>query len=173
MKKPDELRALLASSVPELKRNPERLLVFIDAGTIKSTAVRGLSFVYAYTLNLIITDFAKDPDIIIVPMLAWLRTNQPDLFLNAKNQEDGISFEADIINSKSIDLSIKIKLTESVRVAIDPKPNKPGDYLASITHLAEPPIAETRPEIEHWSLVIEGETVAEWDARPPFETDPA
>lgn len=172
MRKPSELRALLEKSVPELKRNPDRLLVFIDGGVIRSTAVRGLSFQYAYTLNLIVTDFSGDEDAIVVPLIAWLRTNQPDLFLNQKSQEDGIVFEADIINSKAIDLSIKVKLTESVRVDIAAKPNKPGDWLATIEHLAEPPIAETRPEIEHWELVIEGETVAEWDARPPFETSP-
>lgn len=173
MRKPSELRALLEKSVPELKRNPDRLLVFIDGGIIRSTAVRGLSFQYAYTLNLIVTDFSGDEDAIVVPLIAWLRTNQPDLFMNAKSQEDGIVFEADIINSKAIDLSIKVKLTESVRVDIAAKPNKPGDWLATIEHLAEPPIAGERPDVGHWELMLDGERVAEWDAQSPFETNPA
>jgi len=171
MRKPSELRALLEKSVPELQRNPDRLLVFIDGGVIRSTAVRGLSFQYAYTLNLIVTDFSGDEDAIVVPLIAWLRTNQPDLFMNTKSQEDGIVFEADIINSKAAMQPAMAPTAESVRVDIAAKPNNPGDWLATIEHLAEPPIAETRPEIEHWELVIEGETVAEWDARPPFETN--
>lgn len=171
MRKPKELRAVIESAIPELKRNPDRLLIFIDAGKIQHTAVRGLSFMYAYTINLIVTDFIQSPDIVIVPMLAWLRENQPNLFLNAKEQEDGISFEVDVINAKSIDLSIKIRLTESVRVDIAPKPNKPTDWLATITHLSEPPIAEERPDVAHWELLIEGQTVAEWDAQPAFVTD--
>lgn len=171
MRKPSELRDLLEKSVPELKRNPERLLVFIDAGKVISTAVQGLSFMYTYTLNLIITDFAGDEDAIIVPLLAWLRVNQPDHFLNEASQAEGISFEVDLINNKAIDLSIRIQLTESVRVAIDEKPNKPGDYLATITHLNEPPLVEDRPDITHWQLIIDGSTVAEWDTPHPFKVD--
>lgn len=171
MRKPSELRTLLENSVPELKRSPERLLVFIDAGRIISTAVQGLSFMYAYTLNLIITDFSGDEDAVIVPILAWLRTNQPDLFQNEQKQAEGIVFEADMINSKTIDLSIKIQLTESVRVYLGEKPNKPGDYLATIDHLPEPGLVEDRPDISHWELIVNGSTVAEWDTPYPFKID--
>ena len=44
MNKPSALRAHLLAAVPELHKNPDRLLVFIDNGTIRSTAAPGLSF---------------------------------------------------------------------------------------------------------------------------------
>ncbi|ENG46082.1 P2 phage tail completion R family protein [Escherichia coli p0305293.12] len=38
-----------------------------------------MSFEKRYTLNVIVTDFTGDFDLLIVPVLAWLRENQPDI----------------------------------------------------------------------------------------------
>ncbi|MGO4703824.1 phage tail protein [Dyella sp. 2RAB6] len=96
MKKPDSLRAALVAALPDLARDPERFLVFIDKGSLHATYVPGLSFECAYTLNIILTDFAEDPLIVWVALLAWLSANQPELLDNVDLRREGVSFEADI-----------------------------------------------------------------------------
>ncbi|AVO55735.1 phage tail protein [Pseudomonas mendocina] len=132
MNKPNSLRDHLLAAYPKLAQNPERLLVFIDQGNIRSTAAPGLSFEYRYTLNIIITDYAGHPDNIAIPLLAWLRRNQPDLLENLERGKDAIAFEADILANDLVDLSITLPLTERVIVK-----RLPDDSL-EVTHPPEP-----------------------------------
>ena len=78
MLKPDSLRRALTDAVTVLKTSPEMLRIFVDNGSIASTLATSLSFEKRYTLNVIVTDFTGDFDLLIVPVLAWLRENQPD-----------------------------------------------------------------------------------------------
>ena len=154
MNKPDSLRRALCDSVPELVRNPEHLHIFIDDGRIIATGAPSLSFEYAYTLKLIVTDFASHPDTIFVPLLAWLSHNQVDLLQNWSNVPDGVVFEADILNETTIDLEIRLKLTESVGV-------QDAGGVRTITHHDEPPL-DPYQDIERWELYIKGEPVESW-----------
>lgn len=132
MLKPASLRDYLTTANPELARDPDRLLVFIDEGSLQATYAPGLSFEYAYTLNLVFTDYAGHPDAIMVPLLVWLRTHQSELLANPDNR-DKITFEADILANDAVDLSIKIPLTE--RVGVHPRDPAPGN---DIEHYPEP-----------------------------------
>lgn len=132
MNKPNSLRDHLLAADTTLAQNPERLLVFIDEGNIRATAAPGLSFEWLYTLNVIITDYAGHPDNIAIPLLAWLRRNQPDLLTNIEKGKDAIGFEADILGNDKVDLSIKLPLTECVIVKRLP------DESLEITHPPEP-----------------------------------
>lgn len=132
MNKPGSLRAAITAAVSDLQKNPDRLLVFSDAGTIVKTGTKSLSFEYRYTINLILTDFSGDADVVMVALLAWVQVHQPELFDNFNKQGKGISFEVDHINHKTCDLSIKLDLTEAVKVTTDAA----GNHTA--THLAEP-----------------------------------
>lgn len=132
MNKPNSLRDHLLAADPTLAQNPERLLVFIDEGNIRSTAAPGLSFEWLYTLNVIITDYAGHPDNIAIPLLAWLRRNQPDLLTNIEKGKDAIGFEADILGNDKVDLSITMPLTERVIVKRLP------DESLEVTHPDEP-----------------------------------
>lgn len=132
MNKPNSLRDHLLAADPTLAQNPERLLVFIDEGNIRATAAPGLSFEWLYTLNIIITDYAGHPDNIAIPLLAWLRRNQPDLLTNIEKGKDAIGFEADILGNDKVDLSITLPLTERVIVK-----RLPDDSL-EVTHPPEP-----------------------------------
>jgi hypothetical protein len=132
MKKPATLRAAIAAAVPELQANPDRFLVFADAGAICSTNTKTLSFSYQYTLNLILTDFAGDPDLVMIAMLEWVRVNEPELLDNPEKRRRGIEFEVDHLNHTTCDLSIKLALTESVLVGTD------ADGARTITHQDEP-----------------------------------
>lgn len=132
MNKPNSLRDHLLAADTTLAQNPERLLVFIDEGNIRATAAPGLSFEWLYTLNVIITDYAGHPDNIAIPLLDWLRRNQPDLLTNIEKGKDAIGFEADILGNDKVDLSITLPLTERVIVK-----RLPDDSL-EVTHPPEP-----------------------------------
>ncbi|AKC78752.1 tail protein [Xanthomonas arboricola] len=135
MIKPASLRAHLVAALPDLARDADRLLVFIDAGLV-STFQPGLSFEYQYTLNLILTDYAGHPDSVMLPLLEWVQVNQSELLSNPARRGD-IAFEADILANDAVDLSIKLPLTE--RVVVTAKND--GGY--DITHAPEPVIDPT------------------------------
>lgn len=132
MNKPESLRAHLLAQVPGLAKNPDRMMVFIDNGTMRSTAAPGLSFEYSYTLNLIFTDYAGHPDSIAIPLFAWILVNQRELMENLERGKEAIAFEADVLDNSKVDLSIKLPLTERVIV----KRQEDGKLI--VTHPHEP-----------------------------------
>lgn len=156
MIKPDSLRAHLTAALPELKRDPDKLLVFVDRGSLVSTLAPGLSFEYRYTLNLILTDYAGHPDAVMVPLLVWLATHQPELLANPSLREQ-IAFEADLLANDKVDLDIKLPLTE--RVGVHPRAGSGYD----VEHYPEPQL-EANLEAARWEVYIKDELVASWDA---------
>ncbi|MGC6406234.1 phage tail protein [Bisgaard Taxon 45] len=114
MKKPNQIRNVIEQSNPAFKTNPDLLQVYIDQGQIISTGAQSLSFEYQYTLNVIITDYAEDIAKIIVPVLAYLKVNQPEIFDNPQRREGAFKFVTDFNNNNTLDLSLEIKLTERV-----------------------------------------------------------
>ena len=153
MLKPQQLRQVLTGSVPLLQRNPDSLNVFIDSGRIVSTLASSLSFEYQYRLNLVITDYAGDIDLLIVPMLEWLRLNEPDMMATKEKQQAGFTFKADVISDTTSDISIDLQLSERVIV------KRVGDAL-HVEHLGEnpPPDDDARP----LQLFARGALVSEW-----------
>ena len=152
MLKPKQLREALTNSVPLLARNPDSLNVFIDSGRIASTPASSLSFEYQYQLNLVITDYADDIDLVMVPVLAWLRENQPDIMATEEKRRTGFTFKVDVLSDTLCDISIDLQLTERVLVKQD------GDAL-HVDHIGEPPLPENvnRP----LQLYVHGELVSE------------
>ncbi len=132
MNKPNSLREHLLASLAELKHNPDRLLIFIDSGTVRCTAATGLSFEYGYTLQVILTDFAGHPDSVFVPLLAWLRRQQPELLTNLERGKDAIGFEADVLDGGKVDMALSLPLTERVIV------KRNADDTLDINHPDEP-----------------------------------
>ena len=119
MMKATSLREALTAAVPHLAAHPDALHVFVDEGNVVGTGAQTLGFEYRYTLTLIATDYPHSSDTIVVPVLAWLRTNQPDTFTNPDKRDDGFKFEAEILNHTTVDISIKLKLTERVTVKVE------------------------------------------------------
>lgn len=146
MLKPASLRAAVEAALPDLRANPDRLLVFIDQGALRCTAAKSLSFEYSYTLQLVVTDYAQHADTIMVPVLAWVASHQPELLSNP-DRRDGIRFEADLINHTTMDLAVSIQLTERVVVSTHP------DGTHTTQHLPEPPLDPWDSDIT-WSLTI-------------------
>jgi hypothetical protein len=157
MNKPESLRQQLLTHVPELHQNPDRLLIFIDNGTLRSTAAQGLSFEYAYTLNVILTDYGGHPDTVAIPLLAWLRQHQRELLENMDQSQQAITFEADLLDNSKVDLALKLPLTERVIVKAQ------DDGTLSVTHPPEPPVEDHYMPTE--GLIIrtrDGETLGGW-----------
>lgn len=121
MIKATSLREALTAAVPHLAANPDALHVFVDEGRVVSTGARSLGFEYQYTLTLIVTDYPHSSDTIVVPTLAWMRTHQPDAFTNLDKRLDAFKFEAEILNHQTVDISIKLLLSERVTVKVEGK----------------------------------------------------
>lgn len=162
MNKPNSLREHLLATVPELAKNPDRLLVFIDDGNIRSTAAPGLSFEYSYSLNVILTDFAGHPDAVSIPLLAWLLRHQPELLTNLEKGKTAIAFEADVLDNSKVDLALKLPLTERVIVK-----RQPDDSLL-VTHPDEPELFEETFTLAGLRLETpDGELIAQWGEPTP------
>ena len=154
MLKPDSLRKALCNAVPVLRNNPDMLRLFIDSGSIGATLAASLSFEKRYTLNVVVTDFSGEIDLLLVPVLAWLREQQPDIMTTDEGRKKGFTWIADINNDSSIDISISLLLTERTRVS------QVGDGLY-VDNIPEPtpPEPVTRPA----ELYMGNERVSKWD----------
>lgn len=154
MLKPDSLRKALTESVPVLSKNPEMLRLFIDNGKINSTLAASLSFEKQYTLNVVVTDFTDDFDLLIVPVLAWLREQQPDIMASEEGRKKGFTWYADINTDNSFDVSISLLLTERTIV-------KQVEKALHVENIPEP--APPEPVTRPVELYINGELVSKWN----------
>lgn len=111
MRKPDTLCDWLLRSLPFLDAHPEKLHLFIEEGRIITVRGETLSYKYSYDLVLVLEDMADDSHALIVPLLAWIAKNQPDLLTG-----DGLPFTQDILSNAARDIEIRLALTETVVV---------------------------------------------------------
>ncbi|MRR50792.1 MAG: phage tail protein [Rhodocyclaceae bacterium] len=135
MKKAIALRAHLTEAIPCLGKDPERLIVTIPKGKIACRLTGNLSFEWRYELNIVVIDFADHADTLMIPLLAWISTEQPDLLLNETTASEAIRFEAEIVDHQKSDIAITIDLSERVVVTGDN-----GVYTA--THCDEPSLPD-------------------------------
>ncbi len=112
MLKPAAIRAALTAHLPELDTDPDRLRLWIDKGSVRTSQTASFAFELAYTLNIVVTDWTHPPIILFAILNDWLRRYQPSLV--ASQAADGYSFEADIMTNSAIDLSIDLALTEAI-----------------------------------------------------------
>ncbi|ASL86231.1 phage tail protein [Serratia marcescens] len=151
MLKPEQLRAKLLNTVPILQQNPERLRLGIANGRVVSTLATSLSFEYRYQLNLALDGPSADDDLIIVTVLAWLRSHQPDLFANPEKRKNDFSFQRDIETPNQ--LTVRLQLTERILVEMH-------DSALHIIPQAEPP--EPENVIRFTQVYLHGELLSEF-----------
>ncbi|MBS0501110.1 MAG: phage tail protein [Proteobacteria bacterium] len=176
MLKPASLREHLTAALPQLRRDPEKLVVFITGGGLHSTLTQSLSFEYRYTLRLLLLDYAGHADAVMAPLLIWLRTHQSDLLDNPEKRAKSVRFEAEHLSTTTMDLVIEIDLSEDVLAR--PREGGPPGAL-NLIHKDEPPPQpwapwapwpsgqpDPRDKLEHWEFWIHGDKVAEWDYDP-------
>tara|TARA_B100002049_G_scaffold222490_1_gene192385 strand:- start:43 stop:552 length:510 start_codon:yes stop_codon:yes gene_type:complete len=114
MKKLHALRAHIIAAVPQLRRDPDRLLTFVDDGRIEFNRGPALTHEYHATVRLVLTDYVGEPDAVILPVLQWLNRFEPDLDPN-----DGLRFEILVIDHETVDLELDIQITERVIAKTD------------------------------------------------------
>jgi hypothetical protein len=139
MKKPQLLRDHITRACPDLATNPEKMTVFVEGGNIVHTGTPALSFEYRYTVNVVITDWADSTDTLVVPVIAWLKRHQPDLFDNPERRAKGFRFVAEIIDHNTVDVSIELDLTETVAVKGE---TVDGVNRLTTRHIGEPLLAD-------------------------------
>lgn len=179
MLKPSSLRSHITAALPELARDPERLVMLVAGGRIVSTLTQSLSYEYAYTLRLLVLDYAGHADAIIAPILVWLRSHQPEMLDNDEKREKGFRFDAEYLTTTAMDLVIELDLTE--RVITRPRQGLPGamdlHHVGEPAHvllhspggLVPPPDSDPFNQAQRWSFWLQDEKLAEWDydPRPP------
>lgn len=111
MNKADNIRQWLLRSVAGLSKQKDKLHIFVDDGQIiqrRSTPQKStLSYEMRYELTIIIEDYGNASHNIIVPILAWLSENQPEL---VDQSEKNIIFNQDIKDNQRSDFEIKLML---------------------------------------------------------------
>jgi len=137
MNKPESLRKALSDGIEYLGKNPDKLHIFVDEGAVVSSLAPTISFEYQYTLNLVITDCSADQNLLNAVILYWLRRNQPDIMANPDSRDKGFTFEVDILNNTTCDISINLKLTERVIVK-----ETNGQMVVEAVPEPEPPYAD-------------------------------
>ena len=154
MHKLKSLRQALIDAIPQLNANPERLQMSVGGGNIDARLASSLSFEKRYALNVKVSGFTGDSEGFFVPVLAWLRENQPDMFTLEQGQKNGFLFQVALNDDETAEIGFSLQLTERILVA-----QEEGTLLA--TYSPEPPLPEpvTRP-IE---LYINGELVSRWE----------
>ena len=92
-------------------------------------------------LNVTVTDFTDDMELLLVLVMAWLRENQPNIMSTGEGRKKGFTFYVDINNDSSVDISISLLLTKHTLV-------KQVDNALHVQCIPEPPLPEqvSRPE---------------------------
>lgn len=130
MIKPDSLRATITQSLPELARDPDRLALWIEDGSITAhQAAHDQSFEYAYKLHILIEDLAASPSLVMIAIVAWLQVNQPGQLAVG---DQAFPFNADILDNGLIDVKIILDLKEAVHAT------RREDGGFDLQHLPEP-----------------------------------
>ncbi|MCX8290750.1 phage tail protein [Enterobacter pseudoroggenkampii] len=154
MHKLKSLRQALIDAIPQLNANPERLQMSVGSGNIDARLASSLSFEKRYVLNGKVSGFTGDSEGFFVPVLAWLRENQPDIFTLDEGRKNGYTFTLVLNDDDTMDITISVQLTERILVT-----QEQGALHA--TYSPEPPLPEpvTRPK----ALYINGELVSQWE----------
>lgn len=116
MKKLESLTDWLKRAVPGVKKQPERLVVRADKGKIVCRGGRSLSFEYRYEVTIGVWDLADPTDSLVLPLLAWISVNEPELLFNSQRREE-LTFELEPLNDAVSDLVVRLTLCEAVIVS--------------------------------------------------------
>ncbi|ENK7103582.1 phage tail protein [Enterobacter kobei] len=139
MNKPQSLRNALNKAVSYVRDNPDKLHLFVDNGSLVATDAQSMSWEYRYTLNVVIEDFSGDQNLLMAPVLLWLKANQTDAINNPQLREKLFTFEVDILRNDVCDISLNLQLTERVLVSTNgatstveagPEPDEPVEMWA-------------------------------------------
>lgn len=95
----------------------DKLLTFAEKGVVTSyrrADHQNQDFQVSYTAHLILTDFAGQPLDLFFVMVGWLHRECPGA------APDALKFHVDVIDTKQVDVSLMVDLTETVTAAAAP-----------------------------------------------------
>ncbi|WP_039057035.1 phage tail protein [Enterobacter sp. Bisph1] len=153
MLKPKTLRTALIEAVPVLRDNPSMLRLWVDKGRNTATLSNSLSFEKQFSLNIAVSGFADDIDTLFVPVMAWLRDNQPEILTTEAGRNGCFSWTLVTNADGTQDLNIVLQLTERTKVT-----EVNGALYAETLAEPLPPAVVNRPT----ELYINGELVSRW-----------
>lgn len=153
MNKPNSLRQALIDAIPQLSAHPEMLIFSVENGNIDARLSVSLSFEKKYTLKGLVKNFVGESNQLFVPLLAWLRENQPDISTLDEGRKNGYLFQIVMNEDESKDISFSLQLTERILVT-----EENGTLRASYSPEPPLPAPVTRPK----ELYINGELVSQW-----------
>lgn len=166
MLKLDSLRATILAAVPRLAADPAQVIVMTgDDGRIVSTGTEALSFEMHYTALVWVLGLAEHPDTVIVPVLAWHKLQQPELYADPAKTRNAFAFHAQPLDEpQTIDLHLRLQMTERVLVQHDPATGA----VTAAHHAPEPGLRDPRDKPERWRLDLlhpdgERQTLGEFD----------
>lgn len=142
MRKLVDLRSHIIANVPDLKRNPEKLLTFIEDGRIEHWKGPNLSHTYTMPIRIVVTDYSGEMDALILPILSWLSYREP-----GADPQNTISFEAELLNNQSYDISVTVNVTERVIVT----PQNDG---VNVEHVL-PELDEEMNANAEWQIIMD------------------
>ena len=168
MLKLNSLKALLTQCMPDLARDPKRLIVLAENGTVVSTGTTSLSFEWRYTARVIVLDYDGHADAVIVPIIAWMKRNQSEQMDNPERWANAIKFRVEPLTTTTMDFGIELQLTERAIVKPDPAAPPDAPHRLVVEHPEEPCHIGTVCKPEHWELWLRDERMlAAWDLTPP------
>lgn len=130
MQKPASLRAALTAAIPEIRDQPDRLVIWVEDGAVRARQTETHGFAFDYPLSVLLREVSTDIAIVALAINRWLRRHQPNLL--AGGAGDSYKFETDVLDNKTADILFTIDLCENV--AVEPQPD--GSW--SIDYLVEP-----------------------------------
>lgn len=159
MIKLEALRQHLLNAVPDLTRNPDKLLTFANDGRVQFHRGQHLSHEYSIDAQIIVTDYHGTLDVIAVPLLQWLARYQPDL-----DPQAAVQIEAEIIDNQRYDVALTVRLTERVVALVDCDAGR----INAEHRMPEYPIDEC--PAEHWQLYVKGPHDADYDLKAEWSS---
>lgn len=111
MKKPALLRAALTALYPEFARNPDKLAMWVETGSVRATSNGQRGFAWEYQLTVVAEDFTGAAEGLFFTVVDWLRTQQPDV---TQPNAPGFPFEVDVIDDRTFDVKMTLPLREVV-----------------------------------------------------------
>lgn len=139
MRKLGALRRHLTTVLPELAREPDALDIYVVNGTLVTRLGANLGYEQRYTARVVLQNFRGTPEQVFLPLLLWLRAEQPELIQNHDTGNDQIRFSVDVLDQNAVDIEFDLPLTE----AIDVMPDGAGGYKMKIRE--EIPFPDDQP----------------------------
>lgn len=126
MQKPASLRTALTAAIPEIRDQPDRLVIWVEDGAVRARQTETNGFAFQYPLSVLLRELSTDIAIVALAINRWLRRHQPDLL--AGGAGDSYKFETDVLDNATADILFTIDLTENVAVTPQPDGSWSIDY---------------------------------------------